>query len=176
MCIRNIITILTKISKHFPFFADHGITLEGVVTNLVAAEKREDLKVLAVGYSALLKKASSQWIDATTMTRAVSGVKAEPNPRPAERTHNQANVAQASQSQAASPAPERKPVPSRAASPAPTVSALPPSTAAALARAVQNITNSQNSTPQLRPAGLPQRPGMESGRSDGPVSARAIAA
>lgn len=50
MCIRNAILILTKVAKFFPLFQVHGNQLESVVSALIAEEKREDLKVLALGY------------------------------------------------------------------------------------------------------------------------------
>lgn len=49
MCIRNSILILTKIAKFFPYFKQNGWALEAVVTSLVQNEKREDLRVLAMG-------------------------------------------------------------------------------------------------------------------------------
>lgn len=49
MCIRNSILILTKIAKFFPRSAKEGPALEATIANLIASEKREDLKVLALG-------------------------------------------------------------------------------------------------------------------------------
>lgn len=50
MCIRNTILVLTKIAKFFPMFATQGKQMEEVVASLLATEKREDLRVLALGY------------------------------------------------------------------------------------------------------------------------------
>lgn len=62
MCVRNSILILTKVAKFFPLFSANGQALEEVISKLIATEKREDLKVLALGYSALLKKQSANWL------------------------------------------------------------------------------------------------------------------
>jgi len=49
MCIRNCILILTKIAKFFPLFAVQGHQMEEVIAEMLAVEKREDLRVLALG-------------------------------------------------------------------------------------------------------------------------------
>jgi THO complex subunit 2 len=49
MCIRNAILILTKIAKYFPANQKEGGALEGTISELIDTEKREDLKVLAMG-------------------------------------------------------------------------------------------------------------------------------
>jgi len=54
MEIRNALTVLTKIVKVFPAIKIHGTKLLEKATKLMEEEEREDLKVLASRYHALL--------------------------------------------------------------------------------------------------------------------------
>ncbi|KAJ1969863.1 THO2 plays a role in transcriptional elongation [Dispira parvispora] len=59
---RNAILILTKIQEYFPLYRFIGMGLQDKVQQVYQEEKREDLKVLALGYRAVLKKNSTRWI------------------------------------------------------------------------------------------------------------------
>lgn len=49
MHIKNSILVLTKIAPYFPIQHSAGVKLEKSVAALIAAEKREDLKIVASG-------------------------------------------------------------------------------------------------------------------------------
>lgn len=49
MHIKNSILVLTKIAPHFPIDYQHGQHISHSVEELIAAEKRDDLKILAQG-------------------------------------------------------------------------------------------------------------------------------
>ncbi|KAJ1652737.1 THO2 plays a role in transcriptional elongation, partial [Dispira simplex] len=59
---RNAILILTKIQEFFPLYRFIGMGLQDKVQQVYQEEKREDLKVLALGYRAVLNKNSTRWI------------------------------------------------------------------------------------------------------------------
>lgn len=63
MHIKNSILVLTKVAPHFPLDYAHGSKLDASVTSLLAAEKREDLKILAQGYKAVLTKRRKEWVN-----------------------------------------------------------------------------------------------------------------
>jgi len=49
MHIKNSILVLTKIAPYFPLEYSHGGHISHSVEELIAAEEREDLKILAQG-------------------------------------------------------------------------------------------------------------------------------
>lgn len=63
MHIKNSILVLTKVAPYFPLDYTVGEKLERAVSELVLAEKREDLQILAQGYKAVISKRRSQWIN-----------------------------------------------------------------------------------------------------------------
>ncbi|GAA5887200.1 hypothetical protein JCM5296_004560 [Sporobolomyces johnsonii] len=111
MHIKNSILVLTKIAPYFPIEHSHGTRLERSVSELILAEKREDLKILAQGYKAVLAKRKRHWI----------------NPPPAEPPSSRASAAQAVSS--ASPTPAASPAPATPAPPAVPAGAAAPSNA-----------------------------------------------
>ncbi|EMR10044.1 hypothetical protein PNEG_01798 [Pneumocystis murina B123] len=62
MHIRNAIIVLEKISQCFPVVAWMGRALKDKVSFIIEQEKREDLKVRALGYRAKLIKGESKWM------------------------------------------------------------------------------------------------------------------
>lgn len=63
MHIKNSILVLTKVAPYFPLDYAHGSKLDASVTALLATEKREDLKILAQGYKAVLTKRRKDWVN-----------------------------------------------------------------------------------------------------------------
>ncbi|GAA5863246.1 hypothetical protein JCM3774_000827 [Rhodotorula dairenensis] len=63
MHIKNSILVLTKVAPYFPLDYAHGSKLDASVTTLLATEKREDLKILAQGYKAVLTKRRKDWVN-----------------------------------------------------------------------------------------------------------------
>lgn len=63
MHIKNSILVLTKVAPFFPLDYSHGTKLERSVASLLAVEKREDLKILAQGYKAVLMKRKKDWVN-----------------------------------------------------------------------------------------------------------------
>ncbi|KAJ1926157.1 THO2 plays a role in transcriptional elongation [Tieghemiomyces parasiticus] len=59
---RNAILVLSRIQNRYPFIAEFGETLANKVDAIFAAEAREDLKILTLGYKAVLKKHSPRWV------------------------------------------------------------------------------------------------------------------
>ncbi|SCV72147.1 BQ2448_4841 [Microbotryum intermedium] len=61
MHIKNSILVLTKIAPHFPIEYKSGIRLEAAIEALLKTEQREDLKILAQGYKAVIAKRKKHW-------------------------------------------------------------------------------------------------------------------
>lgn len=64
MHVKNSILVLTKIAKYYPLQHADGVKLESAVNSLLAIEKREDIKILAQGYKAVLNKWKKHWLNA----------------------------------------------------------------------------------------------------------------
>ncbi|GAA5964710.1 hypothetical protein JCM3765_004364 [Sporobolomyces pararoseus] len=64
MHIKNSILVLTKIAPYFPLDYSHGQHISHSVEELIAAETREDLKILAQGYQAVIMKRKKHWLNA----------------------------------------------------------------------------------------------------------------
>ncbi|CCJ30037.1 unnamed protein product [Pneumocystis jirovecii] len=62
MHLRNAIIVLEKISECFPIISWMGRALKDKISFIVAQEKREDLKVRALGYRAKLIKGEIKWM------------------------------------------------------------------------------------------------------------------
>ncbi|KAG4301413.1 hypothetical protein PCK1_002339 [Pneumocystis canis] len=62
MHVRNAIIVLEKISECFPVISWMGRMLKDKISSIVTHEKREDLKVRALGYRAKLVKGESKWM------------------------------------------------------------------------------------------------------------------
>ncbi|GAA6028291.1 hypothetical protein JCM8097_006959 [Rhodosporidiobolus ruineniae] len=117
MHIKNSILVLTKIAPYFPLDHNQGEKLEQAVVELLAAEKREDLTILAQGYKAVINKSRKTWINKPKKEAA------KPSPAPAAAAHKAA--AASSTAKSASPAAPAKPAASSAAAPSAS-SRLPP--------------------------------------------------
>ena len=63
MRIRNAIIILTRINGHFPRINRHGDRMAKIIGSVREEESREDLKVLAIRYSAMLSVGKAKWVD-----------------------------------------------------------------------------------------------------------------
>ncbi|KDE09261.1 hypothetical protein MVLG_00581 [Microbotryum lychnidis-dioicae p1A1 Lamole] len=61
MHIKNSILVLTKIAPHFPIEYKSGVRLEAAIEALLKTEQREDLKILAQGYKAVVTKRKKLW-------------------------------------------------------------------------------------------------------------------
>ncbi|KAG4304108.1 hypothetical protein PORY_002472 [Pneumocystis oryctolagi] len=62
MHVRNSIVVLEKVSECFPIISWMGRMLKDKISFIVAQEKREDLKIRALGYRAKLIKSESKWM------------------------------------------------------------------------------------------------------------------
>ena len=62
MQIRNALIILAKLTESFPVVRKIGLALEAKVTKLKDEESREDLKVLATRYHAMLQAGKPKWL------------------------------------------------------------------------------------------------------------------
>ncbi|WFD41584.1 THO2 plays a role in transcriptional elongation [Malassezia psittaci] len=71
MRIRNAIVVLNRVSAHFPLYEQHGKQLEASVDHLIHTETRGDLKVLAQGLAATLRKRASEWVGLACFTYVV---------------------------------------------------------------------------------------------------------
>lgn len=60
--IRNTIIILTRIASYFPLLTTHSSELTRITTEVRETEKREDLKVMAARYSAMLSLGQSKML------------------------------------------------------------------------------------------------------------------
>lgn len=108
MHIRNAIIVLQSIPQLFPKVMWMGQKLTETITELIANETREDLKLLATGYQAILKKHKSTWI-------------------PVYQFHDDPGAQKAAEKAAA----KRPPVPTKpVAPPKPAADTLPPKPAA----------------------------------------------
>lgn len=63
MRMRNAIVVLNRIAPYFPLCRAHGEVLRDVVEHVVAHEERGDLRVLAQGLAATLRKYAPAWVD-----------------------------------------------------------------------------------------------------------------
>lgn len=61
MHIRNILIVLERMSIAFPYFKWIGKNIEKEVDSIIATERREDLKIRALGYKAVLKRQQASW-------------------------------------------------------------------------------------------------------------------
>ncbi|KAK9763193.1 THO2 plays a role in transcriptional elongation, variant 2, partial [Basidiobolus ranarum] len=59
---RNAILVLTKIDEFFPVIRKIGLSVEKSVGKIVETEKKEDLKILTIGYQAKLSKRKPNWL------------------------------------------------------------------------------------------------------------------
>lgn len=82
MRVRNAIVVLNRIAPFFPLYRDHGRTLQAAVEDLVQHESRGDLRVLAQGLVATLKKRSSEWVGLRYFKRIPPELDAEAPPKP----------------------------------------------------------------------------------------------
>ncbi|GAA5910057.1 uncharacterized protein JCM6883_000540 [Sporobolomyces salmoneus] len=84
MHIKNSILVLTKIAPYFPLDYSHGQHISHSVEELIAAETREDLKILAQGYQAVISKRKKHWFNAPSSapSRAPSQPLASDSPTP----------------------------------------------------------------------------------------------
>ena len=62
MHIRNSIIVLEKLTPYFPTVDFQGRVIRDRIANIISNDKREDLRIRAVGYHALLKKTEKTWI------------------------------------------------------------------------------------------------------------------
>ncbi|KAL8281053.1 hypothetical protein RQP46_006411 [Phenoliferia psychrophenolica] len=63
MHIKNSILVMTKVADKFPLHYPAGQLLYAAVETLIRTETREDLRILAQGYKAVLGKRRKQWLD-----------------------------------------------------------------------------------------------------------------
>ena len=82
MHIKNSILVLTKLAPVFPIQWEHGVKLEDAVGALLKVEKREDLKILAQGYKAVLGMRKKSWVGRPKPEHKKEDVK--PTPKEAE--------------------------------------------------------------------------------------------
>lgn len=61
MHVRNAVIVFNRISEHFPDSHKTGESMYAMVKQLIADEKRDDLKILAQGYLAQLTKRRHTW-------------------------------------------------------------------------------------------------------------------
>ncbi|ORX92450.1 hypothetical protein K493DRAFT_303320 [Basidiobolus meristosporus CBS 931.73] len=59
---RNAILVLTKIDEFFPAIRKIGLSIEKSVGKIIETEKKEDLKILTIGYQAKLTKRKPTWL------------------------------------------------------------------------------------------------------------------
>jgi len=71
MHIRNAIIVLEKINAYFPKVEPHARMLKDRINAIIKEDKREDLKIRAVGYQALLSKGEATW-QSTDVFKGVS--------------------------------------------------------------------------------------------------------
>ncbi|GAA5828714.1 hypothetical protein JCM11251_005848 [Rhodosporidiobolus azoricus] len=163
MHIKNSILVLTKIAPYFPLEYRAGEKLEQSVTKLLAAEKREDLTILAQGYKAVIAKRRKHWIE-----------KPKEAPKPKEATE-------------LSPAPAASPSPAPPAKTAPTANSTSSTTSAKPAdKSASTATSTSTRSSAAPPTGpaaassaiptgprhtLPTRPGEK--EANRPASANA---
>lgn len=63
MHIRNVLIVLERMHGSFPYFKWIGKNIEKEVDLIISTERREDLKIRALGYKAVLKKQQDRWQD-----------------------------------------------------------------------------------------------------------------
>ncbi|GAA5926046.1 Tho2p [Sporobolomyces koalae] len=154
MHIKNSILVLTKIAPYFPIEYEHGQHIAHSVEELIAVEKREDLKILAQGYQAVIAKRKKHWVNAPSAPplRATSqSLASTPTGSPAPA----ATASQAAASRSSIPA-----KPSTLAPPADTASPVPsgPSRSNPV-RPSSNLARTPSSSVPSGPKGLPNKPG-----------------
>lgn len=164
MAIRNSILIMTKLAAFYPILERDRKVLDTVIASLIASEKREDLKVLALGYSALLKKQAPNMLPlGAALAKTTRTASQPPVPATTAQTVNSPAV-KAEKTEAVAPKSESDSTKQHLAAPN---NALP--------------TGPRSSVPAPlpRPAGLPARPvseverrRKESNNSNASVSSR----
>ncbi|CCG84765.1 protein of unknown function [Taphrina deformans PYCC 5710] len=63
MHIRNTMIVLERMQNAFPLFKWIGKNIEKEVDKIISTERREDLKIRALGYKAVLKRQQPKWLD-----------------------------------------------------------------------------------------------------------------
>ncbi|GAA5874250.1 hypothetical protein JCM16303_005789 [Sporobolomyces ruberrimus] len=158
MHIKNSILVLTKIAPHFPIDYQHGQHISHSVEELIAAEKREDLKILAQGYQAVIMKRKKHWLNAPSAasSRAPSQPLVSASPTPAGSPAPTAALAKAALGRAS-------------AGSTTAVSSTVPTGPSRLGPSLSTSANSrapaQSSVP-TGPKGLPVKPGQASNASN----------
>lgn len=71
MNIRNVLIVLDRMQGSMPYFKWIGRNVEKEVDVLISSERREDLKIRALGYKAVLKKQQARWHEAPKSQGAV---------------------------------------------------------------------------------------------------------
>ncbi|KAI5476268.1 Tho2 protein [Pseudohyphozyma bogoriensis] len=107
MCIKNSILVLTKIAPSFPTIFATGQKLLDSVNALIAKETREDLKILAQGYKAVLEKRKKHWVEKPETSEEVkpSEPASKPTTAAAPQPPSTSTSSTPAQSPAATPAP-----------------------------------------------------------------------
>lgn len=63
MRMRNAIVVLNRMAAFFPLYKEHGQQLQEMVHTIATSDPRGDLKVLAHGLDATLRKQAASWVD-----------------------------------------------------------------------------------------------------------------
>ncbi|GAA5826823.1 hypothetical protein JCM5353_005408 [Sporobolomyces roseus] len=184
MHIKNSILVLTKIAPYFPLEYSHGGHISHSVEELIAAEEREDLKILAQGYQAVISKRKKHWVNqpsaapsvtSATPTPAASPA-ATPAPQPAKSSIPAKPQTSTSSSTPAPPTSSSLPTgPSRTTSTVPVRSSVPTGPKGLPNKPGQGggatVSTSNRSTPVVESKPTPSSPAIPSGPSGSRSSA-----
>ncbi|GAA5837682.1 hypothetical protein JCM3766R1_000555 [Sporobolomyces carnicolor] len=170
MHIKNSILVLTKIAPYFPLDYSHGQHITHSVEELISAETREDLKILAQGYQAVLFKRKKHWFNAPSApsSRAPSQPLLSNSPTPASSPAPALAPAKSAAAKTTIPAKPSNLAPTSSSTAAAPAAAPPRGTSTGSSASTTSVPNGGVPT---GPKGLPVKPGQSSGTSRSTLAA-----